>query len=43
MYVGYVVVGESFPVEFSVLWMRGGDAAANRALSAVRSMRRADD
>jgi len=43
MYIGYVVVGDSFPVEFSVMWMRGGDSAANRALSAVRGMRRGDN
>lgn len=39
MYVGYVVVGDSLPVEFSILWMNGGESAAKRAVNAVRGMR----
>jgi hypothetical protein len=38
-YIGYVVVGQAIPVEFSILWSRGGDSQANRALAAVRNMR----
>jgi hypothetical protein len=38
-YIGYVVVGQTIPLEFSILWSKGGESMANRALAAVRSMR----
>jgi hypothetical protein len=39
MYIGYVVVGRTIAVEFSILWSKGGEGSANRALAAVRGMR----
>jgi hypothetical protein len=39
MYTGWVAVNE-FPVMFNIVWNTGGQTAADRALAAVKGMRR---
>jgi hypothetical protein len=39
VYTGFVLVGETLPVMFNIVWDKGAEGAANRALSAVRGMR----
>jgi len=37
-YAGWIAVGE-FPVMFNIVWNQGGQAAADRALAAVKNLR----
>lgn len=39
VYAGFVLINDKVPVMFNITWDKGGEGAANRALSAVRGMR----